>query len=388
MTTPAPLLLHVYATFKVGGPQMRFAQLANHFGPRYRHRIIAMDGETGAMARLAPEIDARVLDVPIRHGETLGNLKTFRALLRELHPDLLVTSNWGSIEWAMANLDGRVRHVHMEDGFGPEEANRQLPRRVWTRRIVLRRSTIILPSMTLYGIARNIWRLPERHLHHIPNGVDCARFGGGPDRQFAAAKGIMDGDEPVIGTVAALRAEKNLSRLLDAVAEVARLRPVRLAIVGDGAEMPKLKARAAELGIGDRVIFTGSCGEPERLLPSFSVFALSSDTEQMPLSILEAMACGLPIAATDVGDVRNMVSDENRAYVVRRDAPSLAKAILGLLDNPLQARAAGRANALRAAEVFEQSLMFAAYRKLFDGKRGQPATDDTDDVRRSSVSRQ
>ncbi|MBF0563591.1 MAG: glycosyltransferase, partial [Alphaproteobacteria bacterium] len=213
-------LLHVFPTFRVGGAQVRFAQLANHFGHDYRHRIVAMDGGTDAMSLLSETLDARVVEVPVRKGETWANLRCFHRVLGEIRPDLLVTSNWGSIEWAMANQGmGRVRHLHMEDGFGPEEAQGQIARRVWTRRLVLRRTTVMLPSLTLLGLAREVWRLPERCLVYVPNGVDCDRFGGGVDAGFAAAHGLA-GTLPVIGTVAALRAEKNLSRLIDAFARV------------------------------------------------------------------------------------------------------------------------------------------------------------------------
>ena len=345
---------------------MRFAHLANHFGGDYRHLIVAMNGATGAVGRLAPNLDARVIDVPIRRGETLANLRTFRRVLGEIRPDLLVTSNWGSIEWALANLDGRVRHLHMEDGFGPEEARRQLPRRVWTRRLALARSTVLLPSETLYRIARHVWRLPERRLAYVPNGIDCARFRGAADPAFAAAMGIR-ADVPVIGTVAALRPEKNLHRLIDAFAELAQHRPAQLVLVGDGAERPALEARAASLGLRDQVLFTGACATPEKLLPAFTVFALSSDTEQMPLSVLEAMAAGRPIAATDVGDVRRMLAEDNRAYVVEPDTGRLAISMRSLLDAPGRA-AIGAANAARAREAYDQNVMFGAYRTLYDGK--------------------
>ncbi len=346
---------------------MRFAQLANHFGGAYRHVIVAMDGQTEAAGRLDPGLMVEACPVPVRRGRTWANFTTFRALLAELHPDLLVTSNWGSIEWALANFDGRVPHLHLEDGFGPEEADRQLPRRVWTRRLALWRSTVLLPSLTLYRIAREVWRLPERRLIHVPNGVDCARFAVGPDRAFAAASGIPDDGLPVVGAVAALRSEKNLYRLLEAFAQVVGQRPARLVIVGDGGERAGLTACAAGLGLAGRVVFTGACPTPERLLPSFALFALSSDTEQMPISVLEAMAAGLPLAATDVGDVGAMVATENQPFIVPRDTTALAGAMLALLDDPARAQAIGRANAARAGAKFDQHLMFAAYRRLFDG---------------------
>lgn len=360
-------LLHVFPTFKVGGAQMRFVQLANHFGGRYRHLIVAMDSQTDAAALLRADIDIRIVTPPVRRGRTLANLKTFRDSLIAWRPDLLVTSNWGSIEWAMANLMVGVPHLHMEDGFGPEESDRQIPRRVWTRRLILRRSAVLLPSQTLCRIARSVWRIPEQNLLYVPNGTDCGRFAVAPDWAFAATLGLPPGD-PVIGTVAGLRAEKNLRRLIDAFALVVRQRPARLVLVGDGPERPALAAHAAALGLAERVIFTGNCSTPEKLLPCFAVFALSSDTEQMPLSVLEAMAAGRPVASTDVGDVAAMVATENRPYVVPRDAGPLAGAILALLSDGAGAAAIGAANARRARDQFAQERMFDTFEGLFDGR--------------------
>lgn len=357
-------ILHVYSTFKVGGPQVRFARIAGHFGRRWRHLLVAMDGNTECMARLDPGLDLRVLQPPIRRGATMTNILPLRRMLWRLRPDLLVTSNWGSIDCALANLGGMVPHLHLEDGFNPDEAGGQLARRIWIRRLALRRSTVVLPSATLAAIARDVWRLPPKRLLHIPNGIDCARFATGGDPALAAALGLGEGP-PVIGTVAALRPEKNLTRLLDAFALVAAQRPARLAIVGDGSERPNLAAHAARLGLGERVVFTGACPQPERLLSSFALFALSSDTEQMPLSVLEAMAAGLPVVATAVGDVARMVAEENAPHVVARDPRRLAGAMLNLLADPAQAAAIGQANAARAQATYDEAGMFAAYAALF-----------------------
>ena len=366
MTSPPRTLLHVFPNFEVGGAQIRFVQLANHFGARYRHLIVAMDGRTAARALLTERVTAEMLDPGARRGQTLANVTRFAAILRRHRPDLLVTSNWGSIEWAMANAMAGVPHLHMEDGFGREEADGQIARRVWTRRLTLRRATVLLPSQTLCAIARAQWRIPEDNLIYVPNGIDCMRFAGEPDWQFAASLGLPPGD-PVIGTVAGLRAEKNLRRLIDAFAIVQRQRPARLALVGEGPERAALARHAADLGVAERVIFTGNCPEPERLLPCFAVFALSSDTEQMPLSVLEAMAAARPVASTDVGDVRIMVAVENRQHIVARDTQALAEALLALLSDTSLAAGIGAANQRRAREQFSQERMFGAFENLFDG---------------------
>ena len=364
----APLLLHVFSTFAVGGPQMRLAALANHFGAAYRHAIIAMDGDTACRARLAPGLDVTFPDNPLRKGETLANLRRIRALLGALRPDLLVTSNWGTIEWAMANTLAHVPHLHMEDGFGPEERARQIPRRVWLRRLFLRRATVMLPAETLYRIAAERWRLPRRRLRHVPNGVDLARFAPGP-------RGVPPWDDdagPVIGTVAALRAEKNLSRLIAAFAELpppAVSPPPRLVIVGDGPARAALAGEVAARGLGGRVHFTGAIAEPAGLYRFFDLFALSSDTEQMPLSVLEAMASGLAVAATDVGDVRAMLAPANAAYVVPLSADALAGAMARLLADRSARIAIGAANRARAELVFDERAMFSVYAALFGGAR-------------------
>lgn len=348
----APLLLHVFSTFAVGGPQMRFAAIANHCGAGLRHAVVAMDGDLTAAARLQPGLAIAFPAVAVCKGDTPGNLRRFAATLRRLRPDTLVTYNWGSIEWAMANALVRCRHIHIEDGFGPEERSRQLPRRVLTRRLLLRRAHVVLPSRTLLAIATEIWRLPR--LRYIPNGIDLARFTPGPPPEPRAPA--------VIGTVAALRAEKNLARLLDAVA---LLPQGRLVIVGDGPQRGALTAHAAALGIADRVHFAGAMADPAAAYRQFDVFALSSDTEQMPLSVLEAMASGLAVAATDVGDVGRMLDAANRPYVVAQDAAALAGALGALLADAGRRAAIGAANRARAEAEFGAAAMVAAYAALF-----------------------
>ncbi len=344
---------------------MRFVQLANHFGLQYRHYIVAMDGIAGAFDLLAPDIDATIVAVENRRGDPWRNVSGFLRTLRQVKPDVLVTSNWGTIEWAAANLFSRIPHLHMEDGFGPEEAQRQLARRVWARRLLLRRATTVVPSQTLYALARDIWRLPERRLVQVSNGIDCLRFNGPADSGLVTGFRIRS-DCPVIGALAPLRAEKNLSRLIAAFAELRRTREAQLVLVGDGPLRGVLQAQVDNCGLAADVIFTGFCSTPEKLLPAFTVFAVSSDTEQMPLSVLEAMAAGRPIAGTRVGDICQMVSEQNRPFIVEKTAGQLAGAIGHLLGNAVLASTIGQANARRASEMFDQRRMFESYRALFD----------------------
>lgn len=372
--TAPPLVLHVFSTFSVGGPQVRTAALINRFGDRFRHQIVAMDGNYACRERIDSRIDVEYPGLIFDKGDTWGNIRLFRRFLRQNRPSVLVTSNWGTMEWAMANLPGLVRHVHMEDGFGPEERERQIPRRVWTRRLVLRRSCIVVPSRVLQRIATEIWQLPAQRIRYVPNGVDLHRFagpregGGGHSSQPANGPGLdWPGTGPVIGTVAALRREKNLPRLLQAFSQVLPDTPARLVIVGDGAERAALEAAAQQLGISDRVYFTGHMTRTERAYRGFDLFAISSDTEQMPLSVLEAMAAGLAVAGTDVGDIRNMVSPANGPFIVAKDDSTLAGAIRGLLCDSELRRHIGAANRAKAALEFDQEAMFTTYFSLYGG---------------------
>lgn len=357
MSATAPLLLHVFSSFAIGGQQMRFAALAGAFRARYRHVVLAMDGDFASKARLPSGAEISCEQCEVAKGATLANVRCFRGRLRAVDPDLLVTYNWGAIEWAMANAPRIARHVHVEDGFGPEERSRQFARRVWVRRVVLARSTVAVPSRTLWRIATEVWRLDPRRVRYVPNGIELARFAG--PHQVA--------EEPVIGAVAALRAEKNLGRLLRAFRAVVDKAPARLVIAGDGPERAALERLAVELGVRDRVGFMGQVDDPGALYRTFDVFALSSDTEQMPLAIIEAMASGLPIAATDVGDVAAMLSAENQEFVTPPDEVALARAMLTLLRDPgLRARV-GEANRRKAAREFGHSAMVSAWGALFDG---------------------
>jgi glycosyltransferase involved in cell wall biosynthesis len=371
---PAPLILSVFSTFAIGGPQVRFAAIARRFGPRFRHAIVAMDGNHACAERLDcgadPGLDVQWPEVPIRRGDTLANAVSFRRALKALRPDVLVTSNWGSLEWAWANALPLVRHIHIEDGFGPDERSIQLRRRVWTRRLLLSRRTVVVPSQTLWRIATGIWKLSPARVHYLPNGIDLARFGGAGPRAGGDGPGAGPDAELVIGTVAALRAEKNLGRLLEAFAALPESLGARLVIAGDGPARSGLEAQAAALGIAGRVEFAGHITDPAPLYAGFDVFALSSDTEQMPLSVLEAMAAGLPVAATDVGDIRSMLAAENADYVVPQAVPALAAALQRLLLDPALRQRLGAANRAKAERDYDEETMFQAYAALFEGGAG------------------
>jgi glycosyltransferase involved in cell wall biosynthesis len=354
-------LLHVFPSFGIGGVPLRMVGVINHFGKRFRHTVIALDNNFEAARGFAGDLHPMLRPVQGRKGGALYGVLNAALALRTLRPDLLVTYNWGAIEWAMANrLVSVSRHVHIEAGFSQHEADGQIRRRVLFRRWALARcAQVVVPSRGLEDLARRVWRLPSERVTYVPNGVDVVRFA-------SPARDIVPGfarrpNELVIGTVAPLRPEKNVGRLLRVFATLDRAIVVRLVVAGDGLERRALERLAGELGIADRVIFTGQVA-PEAVLGTFDIFALSSDTEQMPNALLEAMAASRAVAAVNVGDVKRIVCEDNRAFIVARDdGPAFAAAITQLLHDPEKRRALGLKNRDRVVAAFSQERMFAAY---------------------------
>ena len=343
--------VHVFSTFGKGGPQVRAVQLMQHLGASCRHVVIALDGCTDALAMLPRGLDVEVAPAPPRRS-FIANVRAARRWLGEQRPDLVLTYNWGAIESALAARSLRLPLVHHEDGFGPEEASQRLRRRSWLRRFVLRSTPVIVPSLMLQRIATAEWRL--RTVHHLPNGVDLQRFRPSPPPR-----------ELVIGTVGGLRAEKDHTMLLCAFGLLEL--PARLRIVGDGALAEPLREEAQRRGINDRVDWVGAVDDTAPCYAGLSVFVLSSRTEQMPIALLEAMASGLPVAATDVGDVRHVLPAAAAGSIVPAgDPPALAAALRRLAADADLRAFLGAANRRQVEERYEATSCLDRFVRVYE----------------------
>jgi glycosyltransferase involved in cell wall biosynthesis len=360
-------LLHVFPTFAVGGSQSRLAQLLAIWKERYRHSIVSLDGILAMAEKLPnrPEIAYVPLARPAR--STWQGLAQALDIIDTIRPDRLVTYNWGSFNWWLAKrLRPSLRHMHIEDGFGPEEQEKLLRRRSVARRLILndRSTEIVLPSQTLYDIARHHWALPPGHLHYIPNGIAWQRF--------AAQRQHRPADRPItVGTIATLRREKNIPRLISIFNQAVSLRPsapVLLRIVGGGDQSAEIRKAAMQSPYADRITLTGPTSSPQDHLREIDIFAITSDTEQMPLSVLEAMAASLPVVSFDVGDVASMVSPENRkaASIDRTDDRSFVDFLLELADDPEKRLTLGQSNLATVKSRFDANQMANSYAALLD----------------------
>lgn len=366
----APHLIHIVPSFGIGGQQIRLAHLVNRLAERFRHTVVSLDGISTARTLVGEtaNLTVEVWNEPKHRLPRPRLLRRSCAFLKGLNPTVLLTYNWGATEWALANrIWLRLPHLHFEDGFGADESpTRQLRRRILFRRLALggSKTKIIVPSQQLYRLAIDVWRFNRSKVAHVPNGIDCDRFLARPDSGLAARVGRKP-DEVIVGTIAALRPEKNLPRLIRAFAALPSSAVTRLVIAGDGPARPQLQSLVREARLEDRVVFAGPVSGANQVLGLFDLFALSSDTEQMPYSVLEAMAAGLAIVATDVGDIRIMVAEENRKLIVPcTDETGFAKALGALLhDGGLRSRL-GRLNAERARQEYDISAMVARYDQL------------------------
>ena len=368
-----PHILHVHGSFSLGGKEARAIQLMNIWGDKARHSIVSADPDAmGARAAIDPAVAVDYPDGPSFAGKPgLARYREIRAFLKQF--DLILTYNWGSMDAVMAHRlaapsAGLPPLIHHEDGFNADEANGLKTKRNLFRRVALQRAHgMVVPSVRLEGIARTVWKQPAGKVHLIRNGIDIPRYAM-PPAPDAIPGLVRSPGKLLVGTLAGLRAVKNIPRLVRAVA--AHKDRLQLVVVGEGPERDAILAEAAAHGLDD-IHMAGFMDRPWRFVGLFDIFALSSDSEQFPISLVEAMAAGVPAASMDVGDVANMVAPDNRPFVVPDEA-GLADA-LGVLaaDADLRARL-GAANRQRAQRDYAERDMVDAYAALYGEALASP----------------
>ena len=369
-------LLHVHSTFELGGKEARDVDLMNAWGDALEHIVVSSVPHALAARDL---IDARVpvsfpAPPPLAGPPSPMRVRAIARWVRAGGFDLQLTFNFGAMDALVARRAfGGPPLVHHEDGFNTDEVTRQRPARRWLRRAVLPAAhTLVVPSRTLERIATATW---GRAARYIPNGIDMARFEAAPAPDAIPGLTRRPG-EVIVGTLAGLRPVKNLPRLVRAFA-AARARvpevPARLVIVGDGPDAARIHAEAARAGVADALVMPGFLAHPHRYVGLFDIFALSSDSEQFPISLVEAMAAGLPAVSTRVGDVAEIVAAENAPFLAAAaNEAALAAALAGLLADPALRASVGAANRAKVAAEYTRAAMIARYEAVYSAALGRP----------------
>jgi len=373
--TVVPRILHLHSTFDPGGKELRCVRLINAFGRAATHAIVVGDAaHRSAAERLGKEAKVTWPEFPPLAGKPWpGRLKRLAAAMAGY--DLVCTYNWGAMDAVMAHTLFADAYklpplVHHEDGFNEDEAQGLKRGRNLYRRIALGRSAaLVVPSRTLERIALETWDQPRSRVRLIANGIDTRAYAKAAKRD-ALPRVVKHKGELWLGTLAGLRKVKNLPALVRACAALPG--EWQLVILGEGPERAAIVAQAQACGMEDRLHLPGFVADPAGALGLFDLFALASHSEQFPISVVEAMAAGLAVAAPRVGDVAAMVASDNGPYLATPgDEAALGHAIAALAADPVLRRRLGEANRRKAVAEFDEAAMIDRYRALYWGLMGR-----------------
>lgn len=355
-------IAHVLSSFALGGQERVALELAAA-QVRRGHEVTAVSLAPLPHGVLAKEFLARKIEVrsvPKGRSFDARTIVRLAKLFREQRVAVVHTHNPQPLAYgAPAGRLAGVAVVHTKHGANPDGG-----RRLWLRRAAghLAHAYVAVSGGTAEVARRNRECWPRR-LRVIPNGVDLEAFG--PDaaarREVRAELGIPP-ETFLLGTVGRVSVEKDHALLVRAARPILGAR-VRLVIVGDGPELANVRAEASPHE--PWIVLTGVRHDIPRVLASLDAFVLSSRSEGSPLALLEAMSCGLPVVATNVGGVAEVI-DLGRAgaLVPPRDEQALTRTLAELVADPRAAEDLGR-RARRRACRYDLDAVVDRYMALY-----------------------
>lgn len=356
-------VVHVSFGLDVGGQEKLLVEFARHADREAFELHFISLGDRG---RLADDIEAcgwGVTTMNMARGLRPKLLARMAFWMRRWRPDVIHTHDERSLFYSgpTARLLGirRPRVVHTRHWWRLNHARRTAATQTWLSRLTDRYVGV---SNLVYEACRNEGIAPGK-LRTILNGIDMNRF---------EYRGPHPGG-PVV-SVARLTRIKDIANLVRAMALVVRTIPsARAEVAGDGACLAELQALARELGVADHVTFLGEVRDIPGVLARAGLFVLSSQTEGIPLTLLEAMARGLPVVATRVGGVPEVVVEgETGLMVPPSDSEALAAGIRRVLADPGLGEQLGRAGRRRAEQRFDIRRMVGDYEAEYRELSGWP----------------
>ncbi|APG26448.1 hypothetical protein A7E78_00340 [Syntrophotalea acetylenivorans] len=355
-------VLHVVLGLEIGGLEKFVLGLVKGSKKEVVPHILCLQ-KKGALGE-------RIFDVPIFELDCSEGIKPkvvldIYKIIKKLKIEVIHTHNPSPHFYgALAGFFAGVPVVHTKHGRNyPGSKKKVLLNRLSTAFT----SKIVAVSHEAAEVCRLTEKVPEQKIHTIWNGVDVSAFLPANGKKPLLSSLGIDDTNVVVGIVARLSPEKNHSCLLRAFAETQSEFPLgRLLIVGDGVLRQQLEAEVKSLGLGTSVIFTGSRHDVPELLREFDVFCLSSKTEGLPLTVLEAMACSLPVVATNVGGNSEAVKDGETGFLVESDdSAALGIRLKSLLGDGDLRKQMGEAGRLLAENHFDSQSTVKCYVDLY-----------------------
>jgi glycosyltransferase involved in cell wall biosynthesis len=358
-------------SMSVGGAEVLAARLARRLRNSFRFVFACLD-EVGP---LGEELRREGFDVGLvsrKPGIDWGCPLRLARLLRDGRVDVVHAHQYTPFFYGLAaRLPRRGRPILFTE-HGRHQPDYPRPKRMLVNRLLLsRRDRVVGVGRAVRDALIANEGFPPRRVDVLYNGVDVDAFAGagGPagSRLDARQKLGVGPDDFVILQVARLDYLKDHATALRTVARVVREVPhARLVLVGDGPERPAIQALVSELNLGGAARFLGVRKDVDRLLHGAELFLLTSVSEGVPLTVIEAMAAGLPVVATDVGGLREVVADGATGMLApAKDDAVLARHVLRLAGDGGLRRAMGTAGRARAKELFDEPRMAAEYAHLY-----------------------
>lgn len=372
-----PLIAHILYRFDVGGLENGVVNLINRIPQdRYRHAIISLTDATDFKNRIhTPNVEIYCLHK--RAGQDPAYLWRLWKLLRRLKPAITHTRNLAALETVfVALLAGVRRRVHSEHGWGMADLHGTNPKYRLLRRLMSKLvHRYIGLSKHIEQYLHEVVGIPAAKLTQLYNGVDVGRFEA---KKQSNAKhnllppGFLSADSIVFGTVGRMEPVKDQLTLTKAFIRLVEMsndagKHLRLMIIGDG----ELKAPAQELlqqaGVQEQAWLPGSHDQVPALMQAMDVFVLPSRNEGISNTILEAMASGLPVVATNVGgNPELVVENETGLLVPANDPTTMAEALHRYVINADQRSVHGAAGRRRIEQHFMLEHMVEKYLSVYD----------------------
>jgi sugar transferase (PEP-CTERM/EpsH1 system associated) len=364
-TARSPIrVLHLVPQLRVGGMERGLVNLVNGLaaGP-VASSICSFDARFDS---LRETIDPRVAVSSI--GRRAGNdprlVWRLSRLLRHQRPHIVHAHTWGTLceGYLAARIGGIASFVHGEHGtMELRQRNRLVQRWIWKRADCV----LAVSSRLADRMAREVG-FPRQRVRVVRTGTDLTRYGAIPRESARRALDLPDGAF-VIGTVGRLVPVKDHDTFLATLLRLGNAGLDCVALVaGEGPRREELEARGRAVGLGSRVRFLGNRGDVDRVLAALDVFLLTSVSEGLPNSVLEAMASGLPVVATDVGGLQELVDHGVTGLLApTKDAGALAAAVSALASDPARRQRMGAAGRSKAQSEFGLRRMLDEYERLY-----------------------